>query len=415
MDIGDRGAPEGAPGEDRPQPAGPPPERGEAPPPMPSGPGWSTPTPMPPPPPSNPGWNAAPPGQQWAPPPPPPPGYGQPPPGAAPGWYAGPPRVPPPPPGYAYGYPAAPAPSGRFGAAGLRPRGIGELLDAAFTLYRRNFLLLVAIAAVVQVPFAVLQLVVFRVADVSRHLNSVRSFGSTLNNKNGVITPGQSSQLSADLGAFAVYLGVILLVQYFVVYPLSLAATTHAVSNRYLDQPATVGGSYRAAFTMWRSLIAMVLLLTLAIGGSLTVAALLGVLTGVPALTVVLLLAVMIFAILVLVRSDVAAQSIVIERVGGRAGLRRSWSLTRGFFWRIVGILLLLGLLQGIVGTVLSLPLLAVTSSAPLDVQQMISQGVSAVSAVFVAPVTLVTLTLLYYDLRIRREGFDIEMLTAAL
>jgi hypothetical protein len=37
------------------------------------------------------------------------------------------------------------------------------------------------------------------------------------------------------------------------------------------------------------------------------------------------------------------------------------------------------------------------------------------VTAVFVAPVTLVTLTLLYYDLRIRREGFDIEMLAASL
>ena len=35
--------------------------------------------------------------------------------------------------------------------------------------------------------------------------------------------------------------------------------------------------------------------------------------------------------------------------------------------------------------------------------------------AVFVAPITYITLTLLYYDLRIRREAFDVEMLASAL
>jgi len=419
-----------------------------APPPMPSGPGWSTPPPPPqqgwnvgapsgapqpgaappppPPPPGSapppagpgavPGWNAgAAPG--WT-PPPPPPGAAYPPPpgsapgwnaGATPGWYAGPPGVPPPPPGYAY-----PGASGR-GTGGLRPRSIGELLDGAFTLYRRNFLLLVAIAATVQLPYAVLQLVVYRVADIGGRIGSLQTFGTTINNQNGQLTPGQTSQLTGDIGAFAVYIGVLLLVQYFVVYPLSLAATTHAVSNRFLDNPATVGGSYRAAFGMWRSLIAMVLLLALMIGGSFAIAVLLGVLTGSPALIFLLVLVVAVFAAIVLVRTDVAAQTIVIERTSGRGGLRRSWRLTKGFFWRIVGILLVLGLLQGIVGAVLGLPVVAVAQSLPLDTQQMISQAVSAVSAIFVAPVTLVTLTLLYYDLRIRREGFDLEMLTAAL
>jgi hypothetical protein len=409
MDIGDQGATEGAPGEERPQPAGPPPAGGEAPPPMPSGPGWSTQPPPPSPPSASPGWNPVPPGaQQWAPPPPPPPG-------ALPGWNAGPPGGPPPPPGYGYGYPTAPAPGGRFGAAGLRPRGIGELLDGAFTLYRRNFLLLVSIAAVVQVPLAILQLVVFRLTDISGRLNSAQNIGNTLNNQNGHLTAEQTSQLTAALGAFAVYIGVVLLVQYFIVYPLSLAATTHAVSNRYLDKPATVGGSYRAAFTMWRSLIAMILLLALVIGGSVAVTVVLGVLTGSGGVIVVLFLAVMVLSIIVLVRTTVAAQAIVIERVGGRQGLRRSWALTRGFFWRIVGIMLLLAILQAIVGAVLSLPVVAVASSASFDVRQMISQAVSAVSAIFITPVTLITLTLLYYDLRIRREGFDIEMLTAAL
>jgi hypothetical protein len=439
MDMGDEGAAEGTP-EDRPhQPEGPPP--------MPSGPGWSAPqqawspqepappaaaapgapappgqgwSPQPPPgpdwnaqpppppgaawpPPPPSGWNPAPPGQGWTPPPPPP--------GQGAGWYAGPPGVPPPSPGYGYSY-AYPAPRG---ATGLRPRGIGELLDAAFTLYRRNFLLLVAIAAVVQLPYAVLELIVYRLADIGTRLGSLQNFGNTINNQGGRITPEQTQQITGDIGAFAVYIGVVLLVQYFIVYPLSLAATTHAVSNRYLDQPATVGGSYRAAFGMWRSLIAMVLLLALVIGGTFALAVLVGVLSGAAALLALLFVVVFVFAVMVLVRTTVAAQTIVIERTGGRAGLQRSWRLTNGFFWRIVGILLVLGLLQAIVGGIVGLPVLALASGLSVDAQQMISQAISAVSAIFVAPVTLVTLTLLYYDLRIRREGFDLEMLTAAL
>jgi hypothetical protein len=297
----------------------------------------------------------------------------------------------------------------------LRPRSIGELLDSAFTLYRRNFLLLVSIAAVVQVPFAILQLVVYKLADIGGRLNTLQSVTNQLGNQGGQLTPGQSAQLSTDVGAFAVYFGVVILVQYFVVYPLSLAATTHAVSNRYLDRPASVGESYRAALSMWRSLIAMVLMLGLLVGGSFGLVALVGVLSGSAALFFLLIVVVFAFAFVVLLRTTVAAQSIVIERVSGRQGLRRSWALTKGYFWRIFGILLLLGLLQSIVGAVFSLPIVALASGASADTRQLVSQAASAVSAIFVAPVSLVTLTLLYYDLRIRREGFDIEMLTAAL
>lgn len=460
MDMGDRGAEEGAP-EDRPQPPdGPQPMGGATPPPMPSGPGWSAPQPWPPPgggwgpppipqtpaqqpppgtapqpwpppgegwgpPPGQPqpgGWNAAPPGA--APPPPPggwnagAPGQGWTPPPPAPGsgagWYAGPPGAPPPPSAYAYAHPGGATPT-RYGAGALRPRSIGELLDAAFTLYRRNFLLLVAIAAVVQLPYAVLELVVYRVADIGGRVGNLQTFSSTINNQGGQITPDQTSQLTGDLGAFAVYFGAVLLVQFFIVYPLSLAATTHAVSNRYLDKEATVGGSYRAALTMWRSLIAMVLLLTLMIGGAFAVVVVLGVLSGAAAALFLLFLPLAIFAIILLVRTTVAAQAIVIEHTGGRAGLHRSWRLTNRFFWRIVGILLVLGLLQTIVGGLLAVPVVTLASGLPVSTQQMISQAISAISAIFVAPVSLVTLTLLYYDLRIRREGFDLEMLTAAL
>jgi hypothetical protein len=355
----------------------PPPGSG-SPPPPPGG--WGYP-PAPPPPDARPGWNAA-----------PPPGY---PPNAAAGAYWS-------------GY--TPVPAGA-----LHPRSVGELLDAAFTLYRRNFLLLVAVAAVVQVPFAVVQLLVFSLADIGNRLSSVQQITNNLPNQGNTLTPAQTSQLTSDIGAFVAYFVIVFVVQFLVVYPLSQAATTSAVSARYLDQPASVGSSYRGALGRWRSLIAMVLWLVVIVGGSTLAAILVGVATGTAALTIIALLAVFVFYIVVLVRTSVAPQAIVIEKLSGWQGIRRSWFLTQGFSWRVLGIRILLVIIQGVVALVISLPITAATSGTPLNTQQLVGQAVQAFSAIFVAPITLVTLTLLYYDLRIRREGFDIEMLASSL
>ncbi|HEV7678089.1 MAG TPA: hypothetical protein VGQ42_05940 [Candidatus Dormibacteraeota bacterium] len=406
MEEGETGTPAGGSGEhgeQREPQGGPPPPAG-------------APGPPPPPPGAPPGWNPGLPGPGSA--PPPPGGWGHPPPpppppDARPGWNA----APPPPPGYppnaaagAYWSGGAPASTG-----GLHPRSVGELLDAAFTLYRRNFVLLVAVAAVVQVPFAIVQLLVFSLADIGNRLSSVQSITNNLQNQGNTLTPAQTTQLTSDVGAFVAYFAVVFVVQFLVVYPLSQAATTSAVSARYLDQPASVGSSYRAALGRWRSLIAMVLWLVVIVGGSTLAAIVVGVATGTAGIAIIALLAVFVFYIIVLVRTSVAPQAIVIERLSGWQGIRRSWFLTQGFSWRVLGIRVLLIVIQSVVGLVISLPITAATSGAPLATQQLIGQAVQAFSAIFVAPITLVTLTLLYYDLRIRREGFDIEMLAASL
>jgi hypothetical protein len=326
----------------------------------------------------------------WAPPPPPGTGWG------TPGWYSGPPGGPP------------------IGSGSFRARGVGELLDGAFTLYRRNFLLLVAIAAVIQIPFALIQLLVFELSGIGDRFASIRSLTQSGANQ-GVLTPDQTSQLAGDFGAFVVYLGVVLVLQYLVVYPLSLAATTSAVGARYLDQPASVGSSYRAALRRWRSIIAMVLLLALVVVAGAGMALLLTFITGSLAVLLLLGMVAILAYIVVQIRATVAPQAIVLEKLGGLDGIRRSWRLSTGAGWRILGIVLLLGLIQGIAGQVIVLPLDAAIAAANPATQLLISQIGSAVTGVFIAPITLVTLTLLYYDLRIRREGFDIEMLAASL
>jgi hypothetical protein len=93
----------------------------------------------------------------------------------------------------------------------------------------------------------------------------------------------------------------------------------------------------------------------------------------------------------------------------------RSWNLVSGLFWRILGIRLLLGLItaviSGIVVFLLTLAGLALDANGRFVLQEV----ASALAAVFVSPITYIAVTLLYYDARIRKEAFDIEMLAQTL
>jgi hypothetical protein len=314
-------------------------------------------------------------------------------------------------PGWNVAPPAPPVGYGRF-----RPLGIGELLDASFVLYRRNLLLLVAITAVVQVPFAILDLVIFQVLGVGADLDAAGrpGFFGTAASPNGSLSDAQISTLK---GLF-IYMGIVGAVQMFVVLPLSLAAMSRAVSDRYLDRPASLGSSYAAAVRRGGALLGAILLLILLVAG-LSVAAFVGIalatLAGpigiVPAIA--LLLAWLLALPLVAVRSTLFAQAIVVEGVGSLTGLRRSWRLTHRFFWRTFAIVLVVYLLQSVVGVVLQAPISLVVSGT--GTQQLLGKAVGAVTSVLVSPLSLIALTLVYYDLRIRKEAFDIEMLAASL
>ena|SRR5438105_832596 len=310
---------------------------------------------------------------------------------------------------------AAPPPTG-FGR--FRPMGIGELLDASFVLYRRNFLLLVAITAVVQVPFAMLNRVVFQVLGVGADLDAAGSTGFLGNpgTTNGTLS---DAQISAMKG-LVVYLGLVVAVQMLVVLPLSLAAMSRAVSDRYLDRPASLGSSYAAALRRGGALLGAILLLLLIVAGvsaamvaGVAVSTLAGPFGILPAIGLVV--AWVVSLPLLAVRSTLFAQAIVVEGLGSAAGLRRSWRLTHGCFWRTFAILVVVFILQTVVGSVIQIPIGLLLSGARTGTQELVSQAISAVTSVVVSPLSLIALTLVYYDLRIRKEAFDIEMLAASL
>jgi hypothetical protein len=114
------------------------------------------------------------------------------------------------------------------------------------------------------------------------------------------------------------------------------------------------------------------------------------------------------------VRLTFAVPAIVVEGLGPIQGLRRGWLLSRGIFGHVLGYRLLASILIGIaVGTVtqgfsVALGLFAGVIPAAMIAVTPIA---SVVSITLSAPLHEAVSTLLYVDARIRREGYDIELL----
>lgn len=255
----------------------------------------------------------------------------------------------------------------------LRQMGIGELIDAAVQLYRLEWKVLMAIVAFVVVPVTFLEVWASQllIGNIGPAIPSSDAFG----------------QILALTLAFVA-------VQFLIVQPFLVAAVARAAADVYLGEPVTIGGTYRYALRRLPSILWITILTTLA--------------------TLLGFILLIIPGIIALVRLAFAPAALVVEGHRGSTALRRSWRLTKGFFWRTLGTLLLAGVIAAIVSGIISLPGELVMQALGPDAWP-ISALVSVLATVLVTPFGMLVVVLLYFDLRIRREGFDIEVMAREL
>jgi hypothetical protein len=154
---------------------------------------------------------------------------------------------------------------------------------------------------------------------------------------------------------------------------------------------------------------------TAANDSGLVPAILLAVLAGLVAILLVLFLS---------TRLAFVGVAVVLEKVGVTEGIARSWRLTSGSqFWRVFGIRFLTSIVVGVAAQILAFPLgiiggvgiVASGDPANAYVVQAIVAGVSGLlTGALTTPFTAGVDALLYVDQRIRREGFDVQLITAA-
>ena len=100
------------------------------------------------------------------------------------------------------------------------------------------------------------------------------------------------------------------------------------------------------------------------------------------------------------------------EGTRGFKALGRSRSLVSGFWWRTFGILVLGAILAGFISSVLAGIVLGVTSNGTTSTTWLIATTIAGtLSKMISVPFTAAFVTVLYFDLRVRKEGFDLQLL----
>jgi len=105
----------------------------------------------------------------------------------------------------------------------------------------------------------------------------------------------------------------------------------------------------------------------------------------------------------------VAVPVAVVERPGVIASLRRSAWLTKGHRWRIFGIVLVLGLLNGVANSVVLVPFATLTGDAAAAVANVVAYLIT----VFFMAWGAVAAAVAYHDLRLEKEGVGVNEIAA--
>jgi len=304
----------------------------------------------------------------------------------------------------------------------LAPLSLGELLDQTFSYLRKHFWLFAGIMAAPQTLLVGLNLL------MQVFLRPPR------------FVPGTRVVPSAQMVAFMARAGMstlAILLAYYVVYALALGATTYALSEIHLGRTTTILESYRAVRRRLGRLInvtltvlirtfgvfllaGFVLAFCVALMGSLPRSFLwVAILLGLALLVGFVLTGILL--IIFLVRYSVAVPALVLENLSARQALKRSVALTSGYLWRLLVVGVLTLLIRVVVVVLCQSPfsiaamLMTMKGGYPsiwLSIPSMLVGGVCATAT---APLFMIGFALAYYDLRVRKEGFDLQLMMSNL
>ena len=305
----------------------------------------------------------------------------------------------------------------------LRPLSLGEILDRAIAIYRKNFVTLVGIVAIIAAPILVLQLVAALLALPTDPFLLTR--------------PDATGQPNTQFAPFFAYYGVVMLLALIqgIGNIFQTGTLVVAISQAYHGHPGSIRQAYAGMLPRWASLLLALIIVglvdlaiyfaifapfvaatmtgaLLAVSSTNSSAGSLGVLAGMG-LACLLFIPAVILLIFVNVRWTFQTQAIMLEKLNAVGGLRRSWNLISGSFWRVLGVLAVLVILMWVLAGVPTYAAqMAVSFLMPRSM--VASMGVSSVLSafiqIFIAPIQIAVLTVLYYDLRVRREGYDLDL-----
>ncbi len=266
-------------------------------------------------------------------------------------------------------------------------RTVPEIVDEGVRSVRRDIGLYAGVAAFTVIPS---RLIAALISTLFSPFNPFDPFTYYRVGAHAAVTSGAATTFIATVIGSAIALAIA---------ALGDGALVTVAGLRTLGQPCTVGTAYRQARRRYWSLLGASLLSALALGG----------------IAITFIAAPV--ALWLWVSWQLAPQVIVLEGKRAPAGLRRSFHLVRGAWWRCAALLLIVGAIRlyataipGGIGFLIG----SFTESKDLlggSAGVFVLATLSAVMDVVIAPIAIATTTLFFTDVRIRKEGFDIDLL----
>jgi hypothetical protein len=245
-------------------------------------------------------------------------------------------------------------------------------LDETFAIYSRHFWRFAGLVATVQVPIGIFSLAVDRLA-------------------------GGREAAVAVIGMLSALATV-------VVY----GAAVSAIGQQYLDGAIGVRRSYRRATWRLISLVLISLVVVLIVLVPMVI-------SDEPGL-VMLATLMSIPAIALGIYWSMAVQAVIVEGLKTIGALKRSFGLVRGSWWRVFGVSLVFGLVAFGLAIVVTIPFLLPSLIGGYDVDSGLGVAIrflnNVVVEIAILPVLFISGTLLYYDLRVRKEQYDLSVLS---
>jgi len=296
----------------------------------------------------------------------------------------------------------------------LRPLGFGEIFDRAITLYVRNFWPFFAIVLVLIVPLAVVQYVLDS-SQLTQFDQMIRVFTHP-----GAPQPTLSNLFSSPGEVVGIVAAVLL---YYALWPFVFVAVAFGVARLYGGRPVEFGACYRSVLPHWGAIlltqlvavavfIAWYVAFFVVLVAAGVVTALLSqasIVLAVLAFIVVLLLALafLLTLALVFIALAFAMNAVAIENAGPMAAIASGFARVFGGkeLWRaLVFALAAFAVIFGGSIVVSAVALLALFAHAVA-----VEVVVSALLRAAIAPFSIVLVAVYYFDVRIRREGYDLE------
>jgi hypothetical protein len=263
----------------------------------------------------------------------------------------------------------------------LRPLSVGETLDAGFRLFRERFGTLLVCVLVPMVPLTILSTIL--IASVSPD----------------VFDPNAPALTEDEANDFLAAV-LILVLLYGIAATLAIAACFKVISSAYLGEHETAASSLRHGLKR-----AVPLILTYIV---------IGIPTGLLGIFWIFIIPGLL-SIWLTVKWSMAYPAVIAEQAGPFKAMGRSWTLTRKNWWRTFGTLFVLFLIAFVIylaiGFGLTSAVAAVADTIGSFAYATVNTLLSLIALAIVFPLVAAIVTVLYYDLRVRSEGFDLELL----